>query len=59
MCRKDENFVENLLQDDFNNVIDKRDSKHVTWANVVNNKNKRLKEEKTNKDREKNNNRIE
>ena len=51
--------VENRLQDDSNNVIDKRESNKVTWADVVKNNNKRTKEEKLNKVRAKNNNRIE
>ena len=42
--------VENRLKDDFNNVIEKRESKSITWADVVSNKNKSQKEESINEE---------
>ena len=51
--------VENRLKDDFNNVIEKRESKSITWADVVSNKNKSQKEENINEEDTNNNSRIE
>ena len=50
--------AENRLQENFNKMIDKRESKNVTWADVVKNKNKSQKEETTNTKGTNNNNRI-
>ena len=52
-------YVENRLKDDFNNVIEKRESKSITWADVVSNKNKSQKEENINEEDTNNNSRIE